>query len=135
MFLNKVKVFLSYALVMIAGLVIGYAAINLPRWLKSPYTEGDYAQYFPNPSTKVVVYGTQTCPFCVKTRELLTSQNISFADFDIEKLDKARQEFLKLGGEGVPLIIIGNRRIEGFNPTQIEAALATLRMPSANTKN
>lgn len=129
MFLNKVKIFLSYALVMAAGLMIGYAAINLPRWLKSPYTEGDYAQYFPNPDTKVVVYGTQSCPFCIKTRELFASQKIQFADFDIEKLDKSRQEFLKLGGEGVPLIIIGNRRIEGFNQAQIEAAIAALRSP------
>jgi mycoredoxin len=129
MFLNKVKIFLSYVLVMAAGLVIGYAAINLPRWLKAPYTEGDYAQYFPNPDTKVIVYGTQSCPFCIKTRDLFSSQKIQFADFDIEKLDKARQEFLKLGGEGVPLIIIGNRRIEGFNQAQIEAALAALALP------
>lgn len=126
MFFNKVKILLSYALVMVAGLAIGYAAINLPKWLKSPYTEGDYAQYFPNSGTKVVVYGTQSCPFCIKTRDFLATQKIQYADFDIEKLDKARQEFLKLGGEGVPLIIIGNRRIEGFNQVQIEAALAKL---------
>ena len=131
MFFNKVKVLLSYALVMIAGLAIGYAAINLPKWLKSPYTEGDYAQYFPNPSTKVVVYGTQSCPFCIKTRDFLATQKIQYADFDIEKLDKARQEFLKLGGEGVPLIIIGNRRIEGFNQKQIEAALAAVSLPTS----
>lgn len=131
MFFNKIKVLLSYALVMLAGLAIGYAAINLPKWLKPPYTEGDYAQYFPAPDTKVLIYGTQSCPFCTKTRELFASQKIQFADFDIEKLDKARQEFLKLGGEGVPLIIIGNRRIEGFNQTQIEAALTVLRLPNS----
>ncbi|MBC3874129.1 glutaredoxin family protein [Undibacterium flavidum] len=129
MFFSKVKILFSYVLVMVAGLLIGYAIINLPRWLKSPYTEGDYAQYFPNPDIKVLVYGTQNCPFCIKTRDLLTTQRIQFEDFDIDKLDKARQEFLKLGGEGVPLIIIGNRRIEGFNQAQIEAAVAALKLP------
>jgi mycoredoxin len=126
MLLTKLKILLSYVLIMLAGLAIGYAAINLPTWLKSPYTEGDYAQYFPNANTKVVVYGTQSCPFCIKTREFLNAQKIPFADFDIEKLDTARQEFLKLNGEGVPLIIIGNRRIEGFNQMQMEAALAAI---------
>lgn len=131
MLLKKLKIVLSYVLIMLAGLAIGYAAINLPNWLKSPYTEGDYAQYFPNSNTKVIVYGTQTCPFCIKAREFLTAQKIQFADFDIDKLDKARQEFLKLEGEGVPLIIIGNRRIEGFNQMQIEAALAKVGLPTA----
>jgi mycoredoxin len=129
MFLNKLKILLSYALIMAAGLMIGYAAINLPKWLKAPYIEGDYAQYFPNSETKIIVYGTQSCPFCIKTRELFSSKKIQFADFDIEKLDKAKQEFRKLGGEGVPLIIIGNRRIDGFNQTQIEAAITALRAP------
>lgn len=129
MFFNQIKIALSYLLVLVAGLVIGYAVINLPKWLKSPYTEGNYSQYFPNQTTKVIVYGTQSCPFCIKTRDLLNTQKIQFADFDIEKTDKAKQEFLTLGGESVPLIIIGNRRIVGFDQTQIEAALAAVNLP------
>lgn len=130
MFLDKIKILFSYLLVLVAGLVIGYAVINAPRWLESPYITGDYKQYFPNQNTKVIVYGTQSCPYCIKTRDFLTIKKIQFADFDIEKLDKARQEFLKLGGEGVPLIIIGNRRLDGFNQTQIEAALVALNSAS-----
>lgn len=129
MILKKVKTLLSYFLVLSSGLVMGYAIINLPRWLESPYTTGDYKQYFPNKDTKVLVYGTQSCPFCIKTRNFLIAKKIQFADFDIEKLEKAKQDFQKLGGESVPLIIIGNRRIVGFDQTQIEAAIAAVSTP------
>jgi hypothetical protein len=38
----------------------------------------------------------------------------------------ARQELMDLGVMSVPLLIIGERRIMGFNPPEIDAALAAL---------
>lgn len=128
MLFSKIKILVSYCLVVFAGLLVGYSAMNLPKWLKAPYEVGNYARYFPDKNIKVIVYGTQTCPFCIKTREFLSAQKVQFSDLDIEKFEKAKQDFLSLGGESVPLIIIGDRRIEGFNAQQIDTALAALAL-------
>ncbi|MBJ7310210.1 glutaredoxin family protein [Rugamonas sp. CCM 8940] len=131
MLIKKLKQTVSYLLVLGAGLGAGYVAVHAPQWLKSPYTEGNYAAYFPDAKTRVVVYGTKHCPFCAKTRDYLRGQNIAFADFDIDDSSKAREEFKRLDGEGVPVILIGNRRIAGFNQAAIEDALKRTTKPGA----
>jgi hypothetical protein len=36
----------------------------------------------------------------------------------------ARQELIDMGLTSLPVLLIGNRRLTGFNPTQIDTALA-----------
>ncbi len=123
MLIGKLKSLSLYALVLALGLGCGYVAVNLKGWLKSPYTEGNYAAHFPDPSIQVVVYGTSTCKFCAMTRDYLKQEKIRFADFDVENDPKAREKFIALGSQTVPVILIGDRRISGFNKPVIEAAL------------
>ena len=122
--IQKLKSVIMYLAIIGLGLGAGYVVPRIPHWLKAPYTEGNFAAYYPDAKIQVAVYGTETCPFCAKTREFLTAQNIPFADFNIDKSPKAKQEFSTLKGEGVPVVLIGNRRIDGFNKEAIEKALA-----------
>jgi glutaredoxin-like YruB-family protein len=71
----------------------------------------------------VVVYGTSWCPYCKRAREYLTSKNIEYTDYDIEKSEIGAQQYQTLNGRGVPLIMIGNTKIEGFNPEIVNQAL------------
>ena len=43
-----------------------------------------------------------------------------------KKAQAALVEFEQLGGSGVPVVLIGNRRIQGFNQDALEAALKTV---------
>ncbi len=121
--MKHVKTVLTYLLILVAGLGTGLVVANAPKWFKKPYVEGNYAQYYPDAQTKVVMYGTQSCPYCGKARELLRAKNVRFADLDVQHSPKAQKEFEQLGGTGVPVILIGNRRIQGFNQDAIEEAL------------
>ena len=121
--MKHLKTVFSYLLIIAAGVAIGTLAPRVPQWLKGDYTEGNYAAYFPNPSTKVVMYGTSTCPYCAKARDYLRERGIAFADYDVQKSQAAKEAFSKLGGKGVPLILIGNRRIDGFMPPVYDDAL------------
>lgn len=112
-----------YLLILSAGLGAGYLVVNVPKWLKSPYVEGNYAAYYPNAQTRVVVYGTSTCPYCLKTREFLHAKNIAFVDHDVQKSERAQKEFAQLGGNSVPVVLIGDRQIRGFNQAALESAL------------
>lgn len=115
-----------YALVLAAGLGGGYVAAHLPTWMTPNYKEGNFTAYFPDAQTKVVVFGTSWCPHCADARAYLRKQNVKFADLDIEKNTTAEAQYKELKGEGVPTILIGNRRIQGFNQDAIETALQKL---------
>ncbi len=70
---------------------------------------------------QVVVYGTTWCSYCTKTKNLLTSNGVSFLDKDIEKDAGAREEMeakmAKAGvpAGGVPVIDFCGQIIKGFN--------------------
>lgn len=121
--MRHLKTAFSYLLIIAAGIAIGSLAPRVPQWLKGDYTEGNYAAYFPDPGIKVVMYGTSTCPFCAKARDYLRERGVAFADYDIQESAAAREAFGKLDGKGVPLILIGDRRIEGFAPPVYDEAL------------
>jgi glutaredoxin len=129
--MNKhLKSVAGYVLVLAAGLGGGYVVAHAPAWLKPNYTEGNYSAYFPDAQTKVVLYGTSWCPHCADARAYLHKQNVKFVDLDVEKNPTAGAQYKQLGGEGVPTILVGNRRIQGFNADAIEAALQKLDKPS-----
>lgn len=123
---QRLKSIASYALILVAGLAVGLAAANVPRWLTPAYVEGDYKAYFPDAKTKVVLYATATCPYCAKTQEYLKAKNIAYVKFDINESEQARKEFKQLKGEIVPLILVGNRQIAGFKPEVLDSALQQL---------
>jgi hypothetical protein len=46
---------------------------------------------------------------------------------DIEASESGRREFGQYGGSGVPLIIVGERRMRGFDPGAMDQLLAAAK--------
>jgi glutaredoxin-like YruB-family protein len=72
---------------------------------------------------KVVIYSTDWCGYCRKAKAFFREQGIAYVDYDIEKDAEARREFERLEGRGVPLIVIGNEVIRGYDEQAILPAL------------
>jgi glutaredoxin len=86
----------------------------------------DIAFWRPDYSTarnEVILYATEWCGYCRKTRELFKENNISFVEYDIEKSERSLKEYKRLGGTGVPLIKINGKVIRGYNQKVILASL------------
>lgn len=66
-------------------------------------------------SKQVIMYATSWCGYCRKARNYFTANDIDFTEHDIEKDKRAKQQYDALGGRGVPVILIGNKRMNGFN--------------------
>jgi len=49
---------------------------------------------------------------------------VPFTERNVGKDPSARQELMELGMTSLPVIIIGETRLAGFNPTKIDEALA-----------
>ncbi|RFP12349.1 glutaredoxin family protein [Duganella sp. BJB488] len=125
--LKKIKTGLAYAAILALGLGVGRVASKVPQWLAPSYVEGNYQAYYPDASTRVVVYGTKSCPYCAQTRAYLNGHHIPYADIDINQGGKGQQDYQSFGETSVPVILIGNRRITGYKVPVIEAALAQLK--------
>lgn len=64
----------------------------------------------------IVMYATQTCPFCVAARTLLKAKGVDWVEIliDIEP-DKRAEMMAKSQRHTVPQIFIGDRHIGGFD--------------------
>ena len=77
-----------------------------------------------NKNIKVTVYSTPTCHFCHMAKDYFSENNVAFDDFDVAMdLSKRREMVEKSGQLGVPVIVIGEETIIGFDKTRIDQAL------------
>lgn len=86
-------------------------------------TTPDYSFIQSASGSKVTLFSAKWCGYCKKTREFLESKNIQFTDLDVEESVLGQQLFQKINAFGVPVIIIGSTRIDGFNPKGMLTAL------------
>lgn len=74
--------------------------------------------------TKVIVYSTDSCPWCKKAEEYLKSNNVEFEVKNVaEDHDAAVEMVQKSGQQGVPVLDIDGKVIVGFNQMEIDSSL------------
>lgn len=64
---------------------------------------------------KVVMYSAAWCGMCKQAKHYFRSNNIPYKVYDIEKSRVGKMDFKLLGGTSVPIIIVGRKRMNGFN--------------------
>jgi len=75
-------------------------------------------------SKKVIVFSTPTCIYCNNLKRYLKEHNIKFKDIDVSKDQKAAQDMVRRTGQmGVPVILINNKPIIGFDRIKINQML------------
>ncbi len=71
----------------------------------------------------VVLYATEWCGYCQKTRQFFKDNQIAYTEFDIEKSTAGKQEYDQLNGKGIPLVVINGKLIRGYNPSLMKELL------------
>jgi glutaredoxin 3 len=73
---------------------------------------------------KVIVFSTPTCSFCVQAKRYFKEKNIRFTDVDVSRDQSAARDMLRRTGQmGVPVILINNTAIVGFDRNKINQML------------
>lgn len=73
---------------------------------------------------EIKIYSTPTCPYCKMAKEYLSSRGIAYHELDVSSNKEALEEMVKLSGQmGVPVIVVDNEVIVGFDRTRIENLL------------
>lgn len=64
---------------------------------------------------QVVLYTTAWCGYCKQARRYLAEKGIAYREYDIEKSTVANRQHKLAGGQGVPLLVVGDRSQSGFS--------------------
>lgn len=75
---------------------------------------------------KVVVFSTPTCSFCNQAKRYFKQNQIRFKDVDVSRDAAAMRDMQRRtgGNTGVPVILINNRPIIGFDRAKINRMLS-----------
>jgi len=74
---------------------------------------------------KVVIYSTPTCPYCKRAKDYLSRKGIRYTDIDVaQDREKAKEMTQKSGQMSVPVIIIDDEIVVGFNQALLEKLLS-----------
>lgn len=71
----------------------------------------------------VILYATDWCGYCAKTREFFADNNIAYYEYDIEKSAQGREQYDELNGNGVPLVDINGNIIRGYSESKMHRFL------------
>ena len=73
----------------------------------------------------IKIYSLPTWPHCHHAKEFLSQKNLEFSEFNVAEDKAARDEMIALTNQrGVPVILIDDQILVGFDQQKIEDALS-----------
>ncbi|MBU6431340.1 MAG: thioredoxin family protein [Patescibacteria group bacterium] len=73
---------------------------------------------------KVQIYSTPSCSYCHMAKDFFKKNNVSYEDFDVAVNMEKRKEMVEKSGQmGVPVILINDELIVGFDKAKISRLL------------
>lgn len=72
---------------------------------------------------KVTVFTSSTCPHCKTAKDYLKEKGVEFEERNVQNDPEARKELIQKGYMGVPVIVIGEEEIQGFDKTRLDELL------------
>lgn len=107
--------FRFYVFLILSILICG---VNLSRVEAASDEATDYSES----DKRVKFYMTTWCPYCRKMEAYLESAGIPYDKLDIEDNFRAKREYKALGSEGIPVLVINETVINGYDPDGVQAA-------------
>ncbi|KZN30698.1 hypothetical protein N474_13155 [Pseudoalteromonas luteoviolacea CPMOR-2] len=128
--MSIIKYLAIFALTLGVGWFAGtYGLTTVQNLYASNQVEkGDYSQYGVSTDNPIKLYTTEWCPYCKKAAAFLDQHHIQYVKVDIENDAQALAEFKSLGGEVLPLILIDDGLIRGFNSAALEKHLKQIEL-------
>lgn len=73
----------------------------------------------------VKIYTTPTCGYCHQAKRFLAERGVKFIEHDVSRDRAAADEMVSLTGQmGVPVIVVGDEVVVGFDRNRLESLLA-----------
>lgn len=73
----------------------------------------------------VTIYSTPTCHYCNMAKEYFKQNNVQYEEFNVASDPEKRKEMMEKSGQlGVPVILIGEDVVVGFNRPRLARLLS-----------
>jgi glutaredoxin len=72
------------------------------------------------PGATVVMLSASWCGTCKKDKQYFRRNGIPFREYDIENSSRGKRLYEQLGATGVPVILVGKQRMNGFSEAGFE---------------
>lgn len=71
----------------------------------------------------VLMLGASWCPYCKAAIRFFDRHQVDYCEYDIETSPIGSRLYEALGGRGIPVLLIGDQRLHGFDEVSAERAL------------
>ena len=106
--------------VLIALVVAAITLISLVRHWAQNEAQANPSDWTPQ---TVAIFTNDSCTYCADAKQFLTDKKVPFTEFNLDHSEKARQVFGILNGRGVPLILVGKQRLNGYDQKTLSKIL------------
>lgn len=75
---------------------------------------------------RITLYSSRNCPYCRQARQYLQNKGLRFQEFDVQQNVRAQRMLEKMGTRSVPVLMIGDTRVDGFDRQRLDRLLKQL---------
>jgi glutaredoxin len=104
-------------------LILVALAVSAFFFLRDGSVPGSGMPSYADTGKTVTLYATEWCGYCAKTRAFFEEHEVPYVELDIEKSEQGAREHARLGGNGIPVVVVDETVIHGFSPDRMLAAL------------
>jgi glutaredoxin 3 len=72
---------------------------------------------------KIKIYTSNTCSHCSAAKEYLKEKELSYEERNVSTDPSAKKELIGMGYMGVPIIMVDDDVVEGFNKNKLDEIL------------
>ena len=72
---------------------------------------------------KVEIYTSNSCSYCGMAKDYFQENNIEYTEYNVSENPQYRKDLMKKGYMSVPVIIIDEEEVIGFDKNRIEKLL------------
>lgn len=94
--------------------------VKVPNIYNNPMDEDFALDKTISSSKKVIIYSASWCGVCTTAKKYFKQKGIPYKEYDVETSAKGRKDFKRLNGRGVPIILMGKKRMDGFDQSYFE---------------
>ncbi len=73
---------------------------------------------------RITLYSAPGCGHCRQLKAHLQSLKVAFSEMDVSRNRRAQSDFRRLGARGVPVLLVGDKRLDGYDPRRLDKLLA-----------
>lgn len=131
---------IGYVLLVVAALGAGLGAGYVFRHATSEKPGvtvervGGFQDRYTESGSRVILYSLSTCGYCKQARELLEKRNIDYVEKVIDTSASAKKEAAELGIKAVPVLLVGDYRVKGYDRSRWLDLLKTEGVPAKKQK-